>query len=146
LNTWLFCDGSYTPAGGGNGSCGGGDETYANLTAIFPASATAGASAPTKYTDVRDDFRAPTPPLAMNIPPLTYGFLVVHAVAPTVPGYYTFAFRLRVDDTVTPFLAGDEALLLDPQARVWSGEACQAPAMQAQIPANSTNDYICLPA
>jgi hypothetical protein len=39
LNTWLFCDGSYTPAGGGEGGCGGGYETYANLTATFPASA-----------------------------------------------------------------------------------------------------------
>jgi hypothetical protein len=40
---------------------------------------------------VRDDFRAPTPPLAMNIPALTYGFLVVHVVTPTVPGYYSFS-------------------------------------------------------
>jgi hypothetical protein len=143
LNTWSFCAGSYTPAGGGNGGCGGGYETYANLTATFPAAAGAGAGVPAMYTDVRDDFRAPTPPLAMNIPPLTYGFLVAHVVAPTVPGYYTFSFRLHVDDSVTPYQADDESLLLDPLARDWSGDACQTPAMKAQIPANSPNSYIC---
>jgi hypothetical protein len=147
LNTWSFCAGSYTPAGGGNGGgCGGGYETYANLTATFPVSAGAGVSVPAIFTDVRDDFRAPTPPLAMNIPPLTYGFLAVHVVSPTVPGYYTFAFRLHVDENVSPYLADDESLLLDPQARGWSGDACQTPAMKAQIPPNSTNAYICPPA
>jgi hypothetical protein len=146
LNTWLFCDGLYTPAGGGGGGCGGGYETYANLTATFPATATAGTSTPSTYTDVRDDVRAPTPPLAMNIPPQHYGLLVVHVVAPTVPGYYTFAFRLHVDDGVTPYLADEESLLLDPQVRRWDGDACQTPAMKAQIPANSVNAYICPPA
>jgi hypothetical protein len=144
LNTWSFCAGSYTPtASGYGGGCGGGYETYANLTATFPASAGAGTSAPATYTDVRDDVRAPTPPLAMNIPPLTYGFLVVHVVAPTVSGYYTFAFRLHADDGVTPYLTDDESLLLDPQARQWDGDACQTPAIKAQIPVNSTNAYIC---
>jgi hypothetical protein len=146
LNTWLFCDGSYTPAGGGEGGCGGGYETYANLTATFPATASVGDSAPATFVDVRDDFRALTPPLAMNIPPHTYGFLVVGVVAPTVPGYHSFAFRLHVDDSVTPYLPEGESLLLDPQARRWSGDACQAPAMKIQIPANSTKHYVCPPA
>jgi hypothetical protein len=82
----------------------------------------------------------------MNIPPQHYGFLVVHVMAPTVPGYYSFAFRLHVDDSVTPYLPEGESLLLDPQARRWSGDACQTPAMKSQIPANSTKHYICPPA
>jgi hypothetical protein len=32
LNTWSFCAGSYNPAGGGWGGCGGGYESYANLS------------------------------------------------------------------------------------------------------------------
>lgn len=66
----------------------------------------------------------------------------------TAQGTYTLSFGISVDGAaprqVTP---SDGAFLMAPSAIVWTGTACQTPAMQAQIPASSQDAYyVCPPA
>jgi hypothetical protein len=66
----------------------------------------------------------------------------------TSQGTYALSFGIRVDDaaavTLTP---SDGSFLIAPAAVVWTGTACQTPAMQAQFPpASQDTFYVCPPA
>jgi hypothetical protein len=63
----------------------------------------------------------------------------------TVPGYYTFTFGIGVDGSAPVFAATSPSTLLAPIAHQWTGTACTAAAMQAQIPPATTSPtyYLC---
>jgi hypothetical protein len=70
--------------------------------------------------------------------------MVIHLATPTPPGIYAFSFSIHSDDGATPFFVNDnDGFLFTPQVRKWGGEACHAPAMQAQIPPGSEDLFIC---
>jgi hypothetical protein len=66
----------------------------------------------------------------------------------TSHGTYALSFGVSIDGaTLTTLVPSDGPFLIAPAAKVWTGTACQTPAMLAQIPA-ATQDtyYVCPPA
>jgi hypothetical protein len=65
----------------------------------------------------------------------------------TSQGTYALQFGLSVDGAApTEVTPSDGSFLIAPAAIVWTGTACQTPAMQAQIPpATQDNYYVCPP-
>jgi hypothetical protein len=66
----------------------------------------------------------------------------------TSQGVYALKFGVSVDGAAPTMLTpSDGAFLIAPSASVWTGTACQTPAMQARIPASSQDTYyVCPPA
>jgi hypothetical protein len=65
----------------------------------------------------------------------------------TSQGTYTLSFGLSVDGAAdTQVAPSDDPFLIAPAAVVWTGTACQTPAMLAQIPpATQDTYYVCPP-
>lgn len=135
LNSWQFCDGYYQNGQRTGGGCGGGATSDLDLSATFAANAGAGAVVPA----IADPL-APPPPLMRQ--PGQSADIRLAVTPPTALGTYRFSVSLMVDGARLPFATLMDELLLGP-ARKWTGDACATPAMQAQIPAGSTDPYIC---
>jgi hypothetical protein len=72
-------------------------------------------------------------------------FLVpIHGL--TQQGTYALSFGLGIDGAAaTPLAPRDGSFLIAPAPTVWTGTACTSPAMQAQMPAASTDTYYVCP-
>jgi hypothetical protein len=137
LNSWQFCDGYYQSGRVAGGGCGGGATSDIDLQAVFAASAGVGTVVPATA-----DPRSIAPPSPLTRQPGQSADIRVAVTPPTTLGTYHFSFSLTVDGARLPFAVLADDLLLGP-ARKWTGDACATPAMQAQIPASSTDAYIC---
>jgi hypothetical protein len=144
VTMWHLCqDGPYdadtkTDTPGCGGSAGQADL----LAATLPGDST-GASAP---ATLGANGGGPVPPFAID--PNQAIVLVVTVNGLTRQGTYALSFGLSIDGVVPTTLApSDGPFLIAPSATVWTGTACQTPAMLAQIPA-ATQDtyYVCPPA
>lgn len=146
VTVWHICqDGPYDAATKQTTpGCGGAAGAVDWLAATLPNDRT-GATAPaTANTQVRSS--GPNPPIAIG-PNKSIEFLVaVNGL--TSQGTYTLSFGISVDGTAPTKLApSDGSFLIAPSAIVWTGTACQTPAMQAHIPAASQDTYyVCPPA
>jgi hypothetical protein len=137
LNSWQFCDRYYQNGSVAGTGCGGGATSDLDLSATFAANAGAGAAVP---AIVDPQSIAPPPPLTRQ--PGQSADIRLAVTPPTALGTYRFSVSLMVDGARLPFATLMDELLLGP-ARKWTGDACATPAMQAQIPAGSTDAYIC---
>lgn len=144
VTVWHLCqDGPYNAATKQTtGGCGGAFGAVGWLAATLPsdhsgASATAGANAPHSAQK-----------LPVSIGPNMSIQLLVAVKGLTSQGTYTLKFGVSVDGAAATTLApSDGPFLIAPSAVVWTGTACQAPAMQTQIPAASQDTYyVCPPA
>jgi hypothetical protein len=144
VNVWHICqDGPYDAATKQTtGGCGGGLGEVDFLAATLPDDST-GATAPA--TD-NPQFGGVNLPVVIG--PNQYIVLLVAVKGLTSQGMYTLNFGVSVDGAAPATLApSDGAFLIAPSARVWTGTACQTPAMQARIPASSQDTYyVCPPA
>jgi len=146
LNAWNPCASAYSPTHSTGAGCGGGYSIEESLSVAFAASAGAGASATVTFLGAGYDNGpngGPYPPLPITLQPGQTLDMGLSVTAPTVPGYYGFAVSVIADHAETPLAPASQIVLLDPAVTNWSGEACKSPAMQAQIPADSTANSIC---
>jgi hypothetical protein len=138
VTVWHVCqDGPYDAATKQTTSgCGGGIGGVDFLSATLPSDR-AGATAPVIGVSL---------PLTLD-PNKSIAFdIVVNGL--TSQGTYALTFGTSAAGAAPARLApSDGAFLIVPSASVWTGTACQAPAMQAQIPATSQDTYyVCPPA
>ena len=150
LNSWQFCDGYFArPQGTSFGGCGGAASYEEYLHATFPADAGPGDAVAAAQTGTGTN---PAPgatqasPLPATLAPGKRLSFDIGITAPTAPGRYGFAFGLAVDDQPPAFFSTAQPVLLAPVVHKWTGKACEAPAMQAQIPQAVTDPptmYIC---
>jgi hypothetical protein len=143
LNSWQFCDGFYVNGKTNGGGCGGHFFADEYLHATFPPTAGAGATQAANFVKVVSEDPTPPPPLPFNLASGQSVLLEVAITAPTAPGTYGFSFSVGVDGAHLPYAALPDELLLDSAARKWSGDACTVPVMQDELPAGSTDSYIC---
>ena len=138
---WHLCsDGPYNAATKQTtGGCGGGIGGVDWLAATLP-SASAGASVlatANKYGGVD---------LPASIDPHKSIQVLIAMDGLTRQGTYALTFGVSVDGAApTTLTPGDGSFVMAPSAKVWTGTACQTPAMQAQIPAASTDAYYVCP-
>jgi hypothetical protein len=146
LNQWNGCDGAtdshHQLAGGG---CGGAMAGCVCFHAPFATSAGAGAEVTTTQTN--DSLNAPGDhagklPLALG--PGHVVFVFVGMSKPSAAGQYTLTMGLQVDGK-TSYSPASPSLLLAPVAHKWTGQACQSPAMLAQITATTPETYYLCP-
>ncbi|HEY7093126.1 MAG TPA: hypothetical protein VH393_08110 [Ktedonobacterales bacterium] len=137
LNTWQYCDTYYRNGHEDGGGCGGGYVYDERLNAVFAASAGAGETVPAAF--VVAGILAPLP---LTRKPGQSLDMNLTMTPPTTPGTYHFSFSVKVDGVNLPFALLTDDLLLGP-ARKWNGAECLRPEMQSQIPAGSTDAYIC---
>jgi len=138
VTVWHTCqDGPYDAATKQAGEgCGGGTGDVDFVSATLPSDRT-GARAPVTGVSL---------PLTLG-PNKSIGFdIVVNGL--TSQGTYALTLDISVANASPAHLApSDGAFLIAPSASVWTGTACQTPAMQAQIPASSQDTYyVCPPA
>jgi hypothetical protein len=132
---WRQCqdspyDAATKQAGGG---CGGGVDGL-QLAATLPSD-NAGTSAP--VTGVG---------WPVIIGPNEYIVILVGVHGLTGQGMYTLSFTISANGaTPASVMPSDGAFLMAPSAVVWSGTACQTPAMQALIPPSSQDTYYVCP-
>lgn len=88
------------------------------------------------------------PNLPVTIGPNTSIVFLIAVNGLITQGMYTLSFGIGVDDIVPVGLEpSDGSFLIAPSAKVWTGTACQTPAMQALVPASSQDVYyVCPPA
>lgn len=144
VTVWHICqDGPYdTATKYTTGGCGGAVGQVDMLAATLPSDST-GASAP---AIVNPRFGGAPLPIALG--PNKSIELLIAVNGLTSQGTYALRFGASVDGAApVTMIPSDGAFLIAPAPRVWTGTACQSPAMQAQIPA-STQDtyYVCPPA
>ncbi len=143
---WHLCqDGPYDAATKQTtGGCGGAAGQVDWLAVNLPSNST-GAYA-TAVANSQVNSGGPNLPLTLA-PNKSIVFLVaVHGLI--TQGTYTLSFGLGVDHWVPVALEpSDGSFFIAPSAKVWTGTACQTPAMQALIPASSQDVYyVCPPA
>jgi hypothetical protein len=150
LNEWMsgaLCATYYTrPNGVQGGGCGGGIGGANCMHVSFAATAGAGTVAQAAATGARVGGGCNSMfALPLKLAPNLQLPLVVGLTPPTAPGTYTFAIGIGVDGGAVTYSPGQEPMLLAPIAHQWDGQACQANAMQSQIPAatNPPTYYIC---
>ncbi len=137
VTVWHICqDSPYDAATKySSGGCGGGFSGD-RLSATLPHDS-AGASAPVTGTT-----------WPVTIGPNKSISLAIAVSGLTTQGMYALSFGISVDGaapaTIPP---SDGSFLIAPSASIWTGTACETPAMQAQIPATSQDTYyVCPPA
>lgn len=142
VHTWHVCDGgAYNAATKQTTTgCGGGFGATLGLVATLPkdsAGASAAAVAKAGSTD-----------LPVIIKPREAILMMVAVNGLTSQGTYALSFGVRVDEATPSSLSPDDgSFLIAPSAVIWTGTACETPAMQAQIPAASQDTYyVCPPA
>lgn len=141
LNTFMFCDGYYQrPYGVGGGGCGGGITLDESLQGVFAADATTGAQVNATQVTASN-----APPLPVILGPGQLLIFSVGITPPTAPGLYTITFGVRYDSTTAVGISTVQPTLFDSAAIKWTGGNCNIPAMLSQIPASSTDKYVCAP-
>lgn len=148
LNAWQPCNQSYSAQYKmpGSAGCGGGAALNEALHATFPADAEVGATVVAVQTGSWNlsNPSKPFPPLPLALAPGQSVSIDIGLTVPTTPGTYTFTFGVSVDGAPSPvFFSTPPAALFAPVAHEWDGQACMTAAMQSQIPASSTDDYVC---
>lgn len=146
VTVWHLCEGGpYDSATKQTtNGCGGSFGQVDWLAATLPSDST-GVSAPA-VANSQWHSDGPTPLIALG-PNESIAFLVaVNGL--TSQGTYALTFSLGIDGaapaTLTP---SDGPFFIAPAAVVWTGTACETPAMLAQIPAASQDTYyVCPPA
>jgi hypothetical protein len=120
--------------------CGEALAASAYLAATLPAD-NSGISAPARAADMGMDLPA-------SIGPHESITLLVAVNGLTSQGIYALSFGVSVDGSApTTLTPSDGSFLIAPSAVVWTGDTCQSPAMQAQIPPSSQDTYyVCPPA
>jgi hypothetical protein len=140
---WHMCqDGPYNAATKQTASgCGGGIGASDFLAATFSSDHN-GATAPAKA----NGHGGVDLPLSIDAHHSIDLYAAINGL--TSQGTYTLSFDFSVDGAApTTLTPSDGAFLIAPSAAIWTGTACQTPAMQAHIPA-ATQDtyYVCPPA
>lgn len=144
VTVWHICqDGPYDAATKQTtGGCGGAVGQVDTLTATLPNDST-GASAPAAV-NAQAHSTGPNPPIAIG-PNESVVFLVA-VDGLTSQGTYALTFSIRIDGAAPATMApSDGSFLIAPSAVVWTGTACQTPAMQAHIPATTQDTYYVCP-
>jgi hypothetical protein len=137
LNSWQYCDTYYQNGHEDGGGCGGGYVYDEKLDVAFAANAESGSTVPATFV-----VAGTLAPLPLTRKPGQSLNMNLTMTPPTAPGTYHFSFSVKVDGANVTFAPLTDDLLLAP-ARKWNGAACLKPEMQAQIPAGSTDAYIC---
>ena len=146
VTVWHICgDGAYdaatkqTTAG-----CGGGIGGMDLLAATLPSDS-AGASA---RAAANPKFQGGGPNLPITLGPNVSITLLTAVNGLTSQGTYTLSFALSIDGAAPAKLTpSDGSFLIVPNPTVWTGTACQTPAMQAHIPSTTKDTYyVCPPA
>lgn len=142
VTVWHLCqDGPYNAAtkqttGGCGGAAGGVDWLAATLS-----NNRTGATGP---VTANAQGQSANPPFAIG-PNKSVVFLIA-VKGLTSQGTYTLSFGVSIDGAAPATLApSDGAFLIAPAATVWTGTACQTPAMLAHIPAASQDTYYVCP-
>lgn len=138
INVWHICgDGPYDAATGNTTpGCGGAIGGSAVVAVTLPRDST-GASAPITGLS-----------WPVSIDPGKSVVLDIRVQGLTSHGTYALSFDVGADGAApVTVAAGDGSFLMAPSATIWTGTACQTPAMQAQIPpASQDTYYVCPPA
>ena len=146
ITVWHVCqDGPYDAATKANtGGCGGGSRVFDSLVATLQSDST-GASAPATANTV-GDLSGPNLPIVIGPNESMVFLIAVNGL--TSQGTYALSFGVSIDGAApTPVTPSDGSFLIAPAAIVWTGTACQTPAMLAQIPpASQDTYYVCPPA
>jgi hypothetical protein len=142
LNTWQYCDTFYQNGHEDGGGCGGGFVYDEKLNASFATGAGAGATVAADFVSAGTDGTNDVPPLPITRKPGQSLNMNLTVTTPTASGTYHFSFSVKVDGANLAFALFTDDLLIGP-ARKWNGAACLKPEMQAQIPADSADAYIC---
>ncbi|GEM_PF-1293186 len=142
LNTWPACDfyqqGIVYPEG-----CDGAEVDDEYFSTNFSPTAGVGSVAQAKFTSAgQAQNGSQLPAIPFTLQPKSNLTNNMTLTAPSVVGSYEFAYSIKVDGLNTPFIIDPETLLLDPAAHKWTGAACQASGMAAQIPSDGAS-YIC---
>lgn len=146
LNAWNVCQEAYdNQSGQAGGGCGGAYFADYYLLASFAPDAAVGTIVTTSVGSSNTGNPPPlhTAPLPVVLAPNQAITVEVGMKPPTAAGSYTFDFGLGVDSATTTFVSVGPPTLLAPTAHTWSGQACETPAMKAQIPTSPHADYIC---
>ena len=144
VTVWHICqDGPYNAATKQTTpGCGGAFGQVDWLAATLPHDST-GATA-TATANAQWHSNGPTPPFALG--PNKSVVLLVAVNGLTSQGTYALSFGLSVDGAApTKIAPSDGSFLIAPAAIVWTGTACQTPAMQAHIPPSSQDTYYVCP-
>ena len=141
---------SQVPGGSG---CGGGYDEH--LRAVFPAGAAVGAVVATtdagndnNYSDINGYPPTRLGPLPATLRPHLGMVVRIEPALPSASATYVFSFGLGVDKAVPVYGPTSPPVLIAPAAREWTGDSCQAPAMQQRIPPASPTGatfYVCPP-
>jgi hypothetical protein len=152
LNEWGACAGAYDASTKQNlgGGCGGAFYTACEyLHATFPSTAGAGASVTAAQVGVGrnvsgDGSSCPQfGALPVLLPPGGELTIILGLNLPAASGTYAIAFGVTADAAAPAFVPAPQVLFA-PATHEWTGNACTASAMQAQIPAaTSPTWYIC---
>jgi hypothetical protein len=149
LIVWPACDTAFSrqhPAVS-SGGCGGGVATDEQVKAAFPDGAEEGTIAVAAQVGV--SVANPNDPSLGPLPfRMTPGMVVSFEVDVSIPnmaGTYALSIGFQVDGAPAAFGPAADAYLAGPVARSFTGAACNAPAMVAQIPPATTPEtyYIC---
>ncbi len=143
---WHLCqDGPYDAATKQTTTgCGGAAGEVDWLAATLPNDSTGASAATTPNAQVHSG--GPNPPFSID--PNKSIVLLVAVNGLTSQGTYALGFDIGIDGAAPTTLApSDGSFLIAPSAKVWTGTACQTPAMQALIPPSSQDTYyVCPPA
>jgi hypothetical protein len=139
---WHVCaDGPYDAATQQTTTGCGGAYGGVDILPVTLPNDNAGASAPAQAGDQRGSTNLP---LVLD-PNVSMSFLVP-IKGLTQQGTYALSFGLGIDGAAATQLAPrDGSFLIAPSPTVWTGTACESPAMQVQIPATSTDTYYVCP-
>jgi hypothetical protein len=150
LSAWNPCDGLYNAEATQNeaAGCGGGFCAHEAMNAVFAPNAEAGATVTTMQLSSDKDSAggcggAIVGPLPVSLKPLHGVSINVGIVAPTRPASYSWAFGLAQDSSSPTFVPASRPALVASVSHKWSGAGCLRQEMQAQIPASSTDMYVC---
>jgi hypothetical protein len=150
LLEWPACRSAYSRSFPGGSGCGGGFASDEGLQASFPAGAAQGAAVTaaqigTSQTNSTSPGSPPYGPLPVQIAPGRAIALIVGIKLLNPSGTYTFAVGISLDGAAPAYSQPTRPVLLAPVAQTWTGPACEAPAMQSQIPpaTNPPTYYIC---
>lgn len=146
ITVWHICQGGpYDPATKlSTPGCGGAVGPVDKLIATLPGDR-AGASAPAV---ANAQSYATGPDLPVTLGPGKSVVFLVAVDSLTSQGTYTLSFSVSVDGAASATLpARDGPFFIAPSPVIWTGTACQTPAMQAQIPTPAPDAYyVCPPA
>jgi hypothetical protein len=151
LNEWPACDNPYMRQGMGTGGCGGADPADLYYRVTFSTGAGQGTTlTAAQYAPPNLNFRPWVTPFPLTLAPGHDVVIKVTLDVPGASGIYDFAFSVGMDGAapasmVTRSYAEGQAVgfLLAPVVHTWTGGACLAPTMQAQIPPADHSAYLC---